>query len=135
MRTFTRSELDAANRAWDEGDFSREWRDIRHKAAMGGLIYPPSGTKHDSWEDARPSQRAILIRAIREMPALLDRCLIGAPSWHVVITRLLSGIEDWREEVDRKELHAARIFALENPTHREAMQSIGQIVERIRGAL
>jgi hypothetical protein len=134
MRTFLRSELDAANAAWDAGDFSPEWREVRHKAAMGGLIYPPSGTKHDSWEDDSPSQRAILIRAIRETPALLGKCIIGAPSWFVVIERLTRARDEWREELDAKERHAAALHRQENPTHRESVQSIRQIFDRIEGA-
>ena len=102
-RTFTRSDLDAANRAWDEGEFSSEWRDIRHKAAMGGLIYPPSGTRWDSWEDDSPSQRAMLIRAIRETPRLLERCIVGAPSWSVVIERLTRSRDEWRAELRAQE--------------------------------
>jgi hypothetical protein len=131
MRTFTRAELDDANRAWDEGDFSREWRDIRHKAAMGGLIYPPSGTKWDSWEDDSPSQRAILIRAIRETPKLLERCVIRAPSWRVVIERLVADRDVWRDELDAKERAARRRHAEENPTHTESVMSLSTILRRI----
>ncbi len=128
-RTFTRSELDKARAAWDEGGFSREWRDIRHKAALGGLIYPPAGTALDSWDDDNPSQRAMLIRAIRETPKLLDRCLIGAPSWTVVIARLTHARDGWREEQALREREVDDV-----PTHREAVTSLARILERIEGA-
>ena len=128
MRTFTRADLDAANAAWTEGQFSPEWRTIRHKAAMGGLIYPPSGDRHDSWEDDSPSQRAILIRAIRETPKLLDKCVTGAKTWHQVIDRLTSARDEWREELDAKARHAERMRRQDQPTHREAMQSIGAVL-------
>lgn len=132
MRTFTRSELDAARDAWDEGDFSDEWRDIRHYAVMGGLIYPPSGTKWDSWGDDEPSQRAILIRAIRETPTTLRRCIRGATSWGMVIDRLLHTLNDeWAEEIAAKERQAARRKAEDSPTYRETVQSIGAIMRRI----
>lgn len=126
MRTFTRADLEAANRAWDEGEFSSEWRDIRHKAAMGGLIYPPSGTRWDSWDDDSPSQRAMLIRAIRETPALLDRCLIGAPSWTVVINRLTRSRDEWRERTRLEDWEEP-----ERPTHRDAVMTLSQILRRI----
>lgn len=128
MRTFTRSDLDAANRAWDEGEFSSEWRDIRHKAAMGGLIYPPSGTRFDSWDDDSPSQRAILIRAIRETPRLLERCLIGAPSWSVVISRLTRARDDLRLDLER-------VPASEHPTHHEAVMTLASILKRLGDSL
>src|SRR5687768_621697 len=103
MRTFTRAQLDEANAAWDAGDFSPEWRTIRHKAAMGGLIFPPNGTKWDSWEDDSPSQRAMIIRAIRETPALLERCVVGAKSWHHVIERLNGVRDEWRSDIDERD--------------------------------
>lgn len=130
MRTFTRAELDTANEAWAEGDFSPEWRDVRHRAAMGGIIYPPNGTKHDSWEDDSPSQRAILIRAIRETPRLLEASINGSKSWADVIRRLTGARDDWRDDLDRKERHAARLRADENPTPREAMVSVGTLMLR-----
>jgi hypothetical protein len=135
VRTFTRSDLEAAKQAWDDGGFSREWRDIRHRAAMGGLIYPPAGDAHDSWEDDSPSQRAILIRAIRETPRLLERCLTGAPSWSVVIERLLGKRDEWRADIDAKERHAATVELEERIPHREAVQSLGAIVRRIGDSL
>lgn len=132
MRTFTRADLDAANAAWTEGQFSPEWRTIRHKAAMGGLIYPPSGDKHDSWEDDSPSQRAILIRAIRETPKLLDRCVTGAKSWHDVVDRLTSARDEWREELDAKERHAARLRAEDEWTPSNTMTAIRTVIRTWR---
>jgi len=131
MRTFTRSALDDARAQWDAGDFSREWRTIRHKAAMGGLIYPPSGDKHDSWEDDSPSQRAILIRAIRETPKLLEKCIIGAPSWFVVIERLTRARDDWREELDAKDREVQRRQLLDEPKDSEVIMSLSAIIRRL----
>ncbi|MBA3583022.1 MAG: hypothetical protein H0W36_00580 [Gemmatimonadetes bacterium] len=130
MRTFTRAELGAAWAAWDNGDFSDEWRDVRHRAALGGLIYPPSGTKWDSWDDDNPSQRAMIIRAIRESPVMLDRCVIGAKSWSDVIERLMKRRDDWREEQAERERAAARERE-DEPTPRQAVMSIRQIFDRI----
>ena len=97
---------------------------------MGGLIWPPDGTKWDSWEDDNPSQRAILIRAIRETPRLLDKCVVGARSWSDVIANLLKERDDWRvrnnfaardQEWDRRD----------DITHREAVTALGSILQRI----
>lgn len=100
MRTFTRSQLEEADAAWTAGEFSDEWSHIRRRAAAGGLIYPPAGSKWDSWDDDSPSQRAMLVRAIRETPRLLDRCVVGARSWSEVLTRLLRVRDEWRDEAD-----------------------------------
>ena len=97
--TVSASTYRAARRAWDAGEFGDEWRDIRQLAAAGGILYPPSGTAFDSWEDDRPSQRAVLARAIAETPELLGRCIIGARSWAAVIARLLQARDAWRAEL------------------------------------
>jgi hypothetical protein len=135
MRTFTRSDLDAANAAWTAGEFSREWRDIRHKAAMGGLIYPPDGDKHDSWEDDSPSQRAILIRAVRETPKLLDRCVVGASSWYVVIDRLTKARDEWRDELNAKERAAERERRSWRQTNREAMTPVSDVLPVVAASI
>ena len=69
----------------------RVLRGVERRAARdgdAGWHYPPSGTRWDSWDDDAPSQRAILIRALRETPTLLAKCVKGAKSWSVVIDRL-----------------------------------------------
>jgi len=100
VRTFTKAELARADAAWEAGGFSDEWAHIRRRAAAGGLIYPPAGSKWDTWDDDSPSQRAMLIRAIRDTPRLLDRCVIGARSWSQVLDRLLRVRDEWRDEAD-----------------------------------
>ena len=134
MRTYTRSDLDAANRAWEEGHFSAEWKDTRHFAAMGGLIFPPEGDRFDSWEDDSPSQRAMLIRAIRETPALLRSCLFGAPSWGVVLDRLLRGRDEWRERT-REDEQARSWESREIPGPKEDAMALGRIVERLAASV
>lgn len=128
MKTYSRSDWDAAQEAWL--DFSPEWRKVRHQAAMRGILFPPSGTKWDSWEDDDPSQRAILIRAIRETPKLLASCVARSRSWPEVIGRLVAARDDWRAELaleDRRRVD-------EQPTHREAVSSIASILERIEAS-
>jgi len=132
MRTYSRDAWNEAQDLW--ADFSTEWRNVRHQAAMRGILYPPSGTKWDSWEDENPSQRAILIRAIRETPKLLNACVARGSSWSEIIAALLRARDDWRDEIDEKDRRAATSRREENPTHREAVQSIAAILDRIDGA-
>lgn len=129
MRTFSKADWDAAQDAWDEGRFSSEWRDLRHVMALNGVIFPPSGTAYDSWEDDQPSQRAVLIRAIRETPELLARCTRNARSWSQVIDRLLRARDEWREEMRRQwEVD-------ERPTRREIPAHIGALLPSVADAL
>lgn len=126
MRTYSQSNWTDALRAWDDGEFSDEWRDVRHTMAMQGCIYPPAGTRWDSWDDDAPSQRAILIRAIRETPMLLGGCVKGAHSWSVVIDRLMRARDDWRAEMRAEEGDDE-----DRPMDRAAPQRIADILRRI----
>ena len=128
MKTYSRSDWDAAQEAWR--DFSPEWRAVRHQAAMRGILFPPNGTRWDSWEDDSPSQRAMLIRAIRESPSLLERCIARSRSWSEVIGKLTSARDDWRYEQAERARHIVR----EDPDHRQSMQSISAILQRIAEA-
>ena len=125
MRTFSRSDWDAAQDAWC--DFSPEWREVRHQAAMRGMLYPPSGTKWDSWDDDEPSQRAILIRAIRETPELLSRCIDRSRSWHDVVQKLIAERDGVRRNVD----DAERLLHFDKPTDRQAVTALKSILQRI----
>jgi hypothetical protein len=124
MRTFSKASWDEAQEAWL--DFSDEWRDARHTMAMQGVLYPPAGDKCDSWEDDQPSQRAVLIRAIRETPQLLERCMRKAHSWEEVIGRLFRERDEWRAELAREYEEPEP-----GPDHFEAVQTLGAIVARI----
>ena len=127
MRTYNRADWEAALQAWDDGQFSREWREFRHAAAMRGMIYPPEGTKWDSWEDDEPSQRAILIRAIRETPTMLMQAIANSRSWGDVIGYVIRRRDDLRAELDARE----RLIDFDAPTHRQAVMSLGAILERL----
>lgn len=120
-RTYSRADWNAAQDAW--ADFSSEWRDVRHQAGMRGILFPPSGTRWDSWDDDAPSQRAILIRAIRETPALLAKCVGRSRSWSEVIAQLVAGRDDIRYESHRREHD-------ERERNIEAMQPIGGKIGR-----
>lgn len=126
MKTFGRETWETAQAAWTAGEFSSEWRDLRHVMALNGAIFPPAGTALDSWDDDPPSQRAIIIRAIRDTPTLLRRCAIGCPSWSVLVVRLMRSVNEWREDVRRAEVDDD-----DQPTHREAVQRISAIMSRI----
>jgi hypothetical protein len=130
-RTFKREDLDRARAEWEAGKFSDEWDSFRALAWRGGLIFPPDGTRWDSWEDDEPSQRAMLIRAIRETPELLEKSIIGAGSWGIVIGRLLKGRDDMREEVLLAEKDDTW-RRQDEPTGPQALRRLGEIVGRIQ---
>jgi hypothetical protein len=130
MRTFDRATYYASRQAWDDGDFSEEWKDTRHQAAMRGIIFPPNGTKWDSWEGDSPSQRAILIRAIRETPNLLRQCIERASDWNGVIGLLTSRRDELREDGYLWDTEDDRERE-DRPSHREAVTTLANILERI----
>jgi hypothetical protein len=128
MRTFSRDQWTEAQAAWDDGHFSDEWKAIRHQAAMRGILYPPDGDRFDSWEDDEPSQRAMLIRAIRETPSLLSAAVSRSKSWGEVIAYVIRRRDEWRDELNAKERdreHRAE------PERRSEVLSIKAILNRI----
>ena len=128
-RTYRREDIDRSRREW--ADFSDEWSDYRALAGRHGILFPPEGTKWDNWEDDEPSQRAILIRAIRETPELLRAAIIGAPSWGVVIRRLLRGRDQMRDDAnlhDKDDAWARR----DELQPRQALQTIAEILTKMR---
>lgn len=129
MRTFNRVDWEASLGEWGAGDFSDEWKPYRHQAAMRGIIYPPTGTKWDSWEDDEPSQRAVLIRAIRETPRLLERCIAHAGSWSEVVSRLMAERDELREQGWNASRQEER--ERDEVTDYEATVSIKRILDRI----
>lgn len=106
MRTYSREAFLAAKAAWETGDFSEEWTAYRVRAADRGMLYPPEGTRWDSWEDDSPSQRAMLVRAIRETPALLISAIDRSRSWYEVIEKLNAGRDRLREDATLREKDA-----------------------------
>lgn len=105
-RTVTKERWDAAQQAWAAGGFSDEWREWRHLAAMkAGIVEPPTGTQWDSWADDEPSQRAMLVRAIRETPDALRTAIQRAPrpTWEAVIEGVLQDRDRLGADADRRE--------------------------------
>lgn len=130
MRTYNRASWVEAQALWDEGGFSPEWRNVRHAAAMRGMLYPPEGTKFDSWEDDQPSQRAMLIRAIRETPKLLDAAIARGSSWGEVIAYLVRRRDEYREQGYLEDRATARRRE-DDPTHIESAQALAGILARL----
>ena len=123
---YNRERWEAAQASWKAGEpWSKEWREWRHLAANSGIPEAPNGTEWDSWLDDSPSQRAMLIRAIRETPTLLRRA-ITAPrthSWAAVIEVLLHGRDAMLDDADEREERGSR----HDPPPKEA----GQLLRRI----
>lgn len=112
QRRVTKEQLEASRAAWDHGRFSDEWKPWRHLAAMeSGIIDPPTGTRWDSWGDEDPSERAIIIRAIRETPMALRTALLSKRcfTWAQVIRVLLQQRDIAGEDADRRE-HEWRVI-------------------------
>lgn len=128
MRTFSRDQWTEAQELWL--DFSDEWKPYRHQAAMRGMLYPPDGTRFDSWEDDEPSQRAQLIRAIRETPLLLRQAIGRCSSWFDVIAYVNGRRDERRLEVDRDEAQLARKRMDEDAPVESAM-ALKSILRRI----
>jgi hypothetical protein len=94
------------------------------------MIYPPSGTNLDSWEDEEPSQRAILIRAIRETPKLLASAIDTSRNWHDVVAKIMRAHEDFRETANRAARQ--REWDRDEADPHEASVVLKRIIERIR---
>src|SRR5690242_12422423 len=100
MRTYSRDAFLEAKALWGAGEFGPEWLFYRQVAADRGFIYPPEGTRWDSWEDAEPSQRAMVYRAIQDTPKALTEVIRQSGSWSEVVRKLLAGRDSRREDVD-----------------------------------
>ena len=130
-RTYSREQWENAQLAWRVGEFSGEWASWRHLAAMeAGIIDAPSGTKLDSWGDDDPSERALLIRAIRETPEAL-RLAITTPNvhaWSNVIAILTRGRDERHHDVERSERDDER-RRTEEGTPRQATYALRSILD------
>jgi hypothetical protein len=128
MRTYSRDQWTEAQSLWE--GFSDEWKPYRHQAAMRGMLYPPDGTALDSWDDDEPSQRAMLIRAIRETPKLLTQAIGRSKTWFEVIAYVNGRRDERRLELDQEDWQLARKKAAELGP-RESAMSLKAILTRI----
>jgi len=129
VKSYKAAEWQRADREWSSGGFSSEWEPWRVLARTEGtILFPPEGSALDSWEDDFPSQRAVLVRAMRETPDLLRHSIRGARSWGQVIERLFAVRDRWRRingiDPDGGVTHG--------PSRTEAVQSLREILGRIR---
>lgn len=129
--TYTAEQMAEAREAW--ADFGDEWQPWRRLAANGpGIVYPPHGTRWDSWDSIHPTQRALLVRAIRETPDLLAWAIRGAkePTWQAVISRLLAGRDEHRQQLDLEEPEPKQDLA---PS--QSMRRLGEIATIARDSV
>lgn len=130
--TFSREHFLQARAEWTDGEFSDEWKPYRHAAAMRGFIYPPQGTKWDSWDDDSPSQRAILIRYIRNRPKALMAAIEKSRSWQGVIGEMIREDEWLVEQSEHNDMEARQKRHDDEPTARQAASHIKVILDGIR---
>lgn len=131
-RTYRREDLVEARRRWVHGEFGAEWQPYRRLAGDRGFIFPPDGTKWDSWEDDEPSQRAIVYRAIEDTPSLLRAAIAKSNSWGQVVAQLMRDLERRREDADLAERDAG--WEREHrPSRREALETYAEISRRMAG--
>lgn len=131
VRTYSRDSFLEARRLWETGAFSDEWEPYRRLAAERGFIYPPEGTQWDSWEDDEPSQRALLVRSMRETPKLLAGAIAVSSSWNEVLRRVLAGRDRMREDA----MYATRDDGWsrrDELTPPEALRTLADIIGRIQ---
>ena len=116
MRTYSGATYREAMSLWESGRFGSEWDKYRRMAAERGFLYPPAGSRFDSFEDEEPSQRAVVYQAIADTPLLLAECIGKSRSWSDVVAKLLRERQVMRDELRLRERddewersHAARI--------------------------
>ena len=129
MRTYSREDYQAAMRAWS--DFGPEWDRYRRVAAERGMLFPPSGSRFDSWEDQEPSQRAIVYRAIEDTPSALLDTIGRSRSWSEVVRRVMADVDRRREDADLAERQIEWDRQYEITPH-ESVQTLAAILDRIK---
>ena len=132
-RTFSRADWEAAERAWSEGDYGWRWAHIRRIARGQGILFPPNGTILDDRDAESPSQRAIVWRALEDNPAELERIVRRSRSWSQVVDYIVGMEERLRREVGETEQDEAWHRA-DDPDHRQSVQALGAILERIESS-
>ena len=128
MRTVDRATYLAAQASW--ADFGADWMPLRRQATERGILFAPSGSRHDDREAESPSQRAIIYGALRDNPAELRAIVARSGSWSQVVDRIIGLESRLRQDAGDAERDAG--WEREQaPTYREAVVSIAAIVRRI----
>lgn len=133
--TYTRETWLAASAAWHEGEFEEDaWRAVRVAAAQRGMLYPPSGSRHDDTDAARPSQRAIVWLALDWTPGELLLVIGRSSTWSQVVDGLMSSVNSRRDELDEADLESLRRAEAERwADRRAAPKRLGDILRRAAG--
>lgn len=132
-RTYSRADWEAAERAWADGEYGWQWAHIRRIARAQGMLFPPSGTRHDDRDAESPSQRAIVWRALEDNPAELERIVRRSRTWSQVVDYVMGMDERLRREAGEADQDDAWHRA-NDPTHGEATTSIGAILARLEAS-
>ena len=128
-RTYSRDDWFRAKAEWE--DFDYHWNTIRQLARDAGMIFPPSGTKHDDRDAENPSQRAIVYRALIDNPRELHKIIARCRSWNGVVASII-GLET-RLRLDADDLERdVRFDKARDPDHIESAQALSSILNRIR---
>ena len=111
--TYSAQDWQRAQQAWADGEFGEEWDGVRAAARARGFIFPPAGSRHDSAEDDRPSQRAIVHRATEDTPRTLLALVGKSRTWSQLVDLLIHSVNAQRERLgdDGEELRLARARA------------------------
>lgn len=133
MRTYDRATFQAAKEAWESGGYGWQWQRIRRLAAEQGYLYPPTGSRHDDRDAENPSQRAIVWRALEDNAAELERIVSRARSWSGVVDRIIGYEARLRTDADYVE-RDVEWERKDHPDHRQAVQSLAGILERIEAS-
>lgn len=142
-RGFTYAELEASREAWEafyrDGLHASEvpaararWRDARHTMALRGHIDPPHGSGRDSWgDDGQLTQRAVIVRAMRDTPALFSRSLSAASSWGDLCRLLIAGRVGLEVDALERETWADQDAEPDRVGHAEAVATLAGVLRRI----
>lgn len=132
MRTYTRSDFEAARDSWQE--FGPEWSELRSVMAAGGTIYAPTGSKWDQRDDPQPSQRVIVWQALDYRPEQTLDLARRSKSWRELVGRILAAEASLNEAIDLAE-RDDEWRRRDEPDGRQALTALGAIVGRIRDSV
>lgn len=131
MRTYSRSEWIAAAEAWLAVRLGPRWEPFRRQAAERGILWPPSGSRWDAYDDPRPSQVAVIGQAIDDTPDLLRAAIASSRSWSQVVGVIIRERAAYRERAALAERDDTW-DRQDEPTPREATVALKHIIDRIR---
>lgn len=132
MRTYSRDDFLRSRQEW--GDFGPEWEWLRKLAVNGGMLFPPSGSKHDDRDAPEPSQRAIVYRALIDNPTELRKIVLRSRSWSQVVDGIFGFETRLRGDADESERNA-RWERDHEASPRQSLMSIAEIMRRIGDSL